>query len=478
MIANLTINLVILAATARAFPTNATFDPLFKRDGTFYSPIVMQSASNMVIDFPAPNGVPAPAHTHLQLYTYNGGTNQLFKFVPTNQYFDDNTYTIVHMGTGYCVDALSFGYHNRDPVGLFQCNGKENQVWSLKPYNGGYFIVSMLSNRCINNSAGNRVNGNDIILYDCEYTTTNLANIVWNINDAAIGKFFTQFKTLNNLVLDFPTPNDTPSPQGTQLQLWQNLGGPPQQFRFIQARDDPQYYYIVNQRTGMCVDVLNSAVTDGSPVGLLYWGKVENDFAYPYFYQAYLASRGFEMLGQYGVGAGSYQGSVQLPPPNGPPLPNTVNDLNAIGNYLHQLVAGGFLTPNPNTYYAVHFAPNTGYTCLNANNYCGEHTYWRISDIPNQSTDTLIYGLLPDLNGCDCGGSDVLFEDQTRTASHELIEAVTDPLLSGFRDPITHAEIGDLCNMMKFYIPVQASGVNVNVAVQKVWSNVANACVE
>ncbi|KAJ3318949.1 hypothetical protein HDU76_000684, partial [Blyttiomyces sp. JEL0837] len=426
---------------------------IIKRDSRdFYSTIVLQSASNFVIDFPTPNGVPAPAYTQLQIFNFNNGDNQFFKFVPINQYRADNLFTIVHLGTGGCVDALSFGTTNGSPVGLYACNGKENQIWSLKPYNGGYFIVSFLSNRCLNNAGGAHTNENKIILYDCDFGSFNIANNVWygeNIrNDAAIGNFFTQIMSQQNLVLDFPTVNNIPSPQGTQLQLWENNGGPAQQFRFVHEVNDPDYYYIVNQFTGMCVEVLNNAVTDGSPVALvncnfqdrqrwkiiprgvgdqtfrvwitakqsgkclneygaqfrqrdkiviwgcgtdnwsgdwdlgfngfnnkelinqfnapilpnvqvivLYWGNVNYASYYPAFYQTLLSSRVLEALGQYGIGRGSYQGSMQLPPPGAPPLP-TGNPPDFSG-YLHRLTQLGYLKPNANTYYALHFAPNT-----------------------------------------------------------------------------------------------------------------------
>ncbi|KAJ3303731.1 hypothetical protein HDU76_005305, partial [Blyttiomyces sp. JEL0837] len=157
--------------------------------------------------------------------------------------------------------------------------------------------------------------------------------------------------------------------------------------------------------------------------------------------------------GQYGIGRGSYQGYMQLPPPGGPPLPTgNPPDINI---YLLHLIQLGVLKPNPNTYYAIHFAPNTG--------------------VPNQSTDKLYYGIVPDLTGCQqCSGSND-FEKQTLAASHELFEAITDPLPgNSFHDPLTNGEVADLCTGRTFYL----YGQNINYAVNRVWSNVANACVD
>ncbi|KAJ3289638.1 hypothetical protein HDU76_007508, partial [Blyttiomyces sp. JEL0837] len=97
-----------------------------------------------------------------------------------------------------------------------------------------------------------------------------------------------------------------------------------------------------------------------------------------------------------------------------------------------------------------------------------------IGDIANQSSQTLAFGVMPDLTGCNCGGSNV-FEAQTISAAHELVEAVTDPW-GGYRDPVTGGEIGDLCGYRTFSI----SGANGygSYLIQKFWSNAANSCVE
>ncbi|KAJ3298174.1 hypothetical protein HDU76_006480, partial [Blyttiomyces sp. JEL0837] len=105
---------------------------------------------------------------------------------------------------------------------------------------------------------------------------------------------------------------------------------------------------------------------------------------------------------------------------------------------------------------------------------CGYHRNVYIGDIPNQATTQLIYGVLFDLNGCNCGDGSVL-DTQTSAASHELFKAVSDPLPGGYRDPVTGSEIGDLCEYRQFRI-TGASGNSY--LVQKMWSNVANTCVE
>ncbi|KAJ3324662.1 hypothetical protein HDU76_013367 [Blyttiomyces sp. JEL0837] len=507
-------------------------------------------------DFPNSNGQPAPQHTQLQLYSSTAAANQFFKFVPTNPFSDDNTYTIVHYQTGYCMDALTFGTQNGDAVGLYPCSGNSNQMWSLKPYNGGYLIVGVASNRCVNELSGNKAIFDKITLWDCVPNSDGATNMVWSINDAAIGKFWSQLRIKDNMVLDFPSPNLVPSPQGTQLQIYASVGdgNVAQQYHFESVGDG--YYHIVNRETGWCVDVANFALDNNSPVGLypchyqdnqkwqiqskglyagsipawivgkqsgkclsvlggtykngdkvglfdcvenndaikweigyniipdkelgktgrdglknveLLWGNVNSADKYPDFYQTLLSSRVFEMLGQYGIGRGSYKGSIQLPPNGGPALPR-VSANNGIAAYLHQLTQLGYLKPNDNTYYAIHFGQNTGITC---DGYCAYHTGVWIGDIANQATNELIFGVMPDLNGCNCGGNNV-FEAQTMAAAHELIEAVTDPW-GGYVDPVTNVEIGDLCSYRSYSI-TGSSGKSY--LIQRFWSNIANTCVE
>ncbi|KAJ3331080.1 hypothetical protein HDU76_004122 [Blyttiomyces sp. JEL0837] len=547
------LNLILPTIFAVATRTVTATPIIFKRDGNIYSEIVLQPGG-LVLDFPSPNG-PAAEGTQLQLYPPNGGDNQYFKFVPTDQYGADNYYTIVHMQTGYCVDLLRGVTANGAGIGLFHCQGSDNQVWSLHPINGGYLIVSMMANRCLNDLGGARVSGDRIGLWDCSVDPQYFDNYVWNINDAAIGKFWSQLR-MNGLSLDFPSFNG-PAPAGTQLQLYSSNGGTAHQFRFVPTSDG--YYNLINQETGYCMDALNNAVDNLSAVGLfncngqdnqkwyfdqqeyyfnsfgahikgkqsgrclndlgghmnqgdkiglydcingdpsfkweinfnavpnkslkqsgnpirnvevivLLWGNVNNAWNYPDFYQTLLGSNLFDVLSQYGIGRGTYKGYIQLPPNGGPALPSNPND---IPYYLYRLVGLGYLNPNPNTYYAIHFAPGSesGVFC---NGDCGYHTYINLASIPNRSTNQLIYGAIPDLTGCGCGGNND-FEAQTITASHELMEALTNPLQGEFRDPSTNAEIGDLCNPQTYYI----TGSNGNsYAIQRAWSNMANACVE
>jgi hypothetical protein len=64
------------------------------------------------------------------------------------------------------------------------------------------------------------------------------------------------------------------------------------------------------------------------------------------------------------------------------------------------------------------------------------------------------------------------FSDLTKTFSHELVEAMTDPDLNLGWNDISNGEIGDICNSTHIQLP----GPNGPYTVQNEWSNQAGAC--
>ena len=85
-------------------------------------------------------------------------------------------------------------------------------------------------------------------------------------------------------------------------------------------------------------------------------------------------------------------------------------------------------------------------------------------------------------SGCDSGcGASTPLNNQTSVASHELIEAVTDPavgLANVYGPPLawhnkTYGEIGDICNAQQSSIILNGLAYNM----QKEWSNSKGACI-
>jgi hypothetical protein len=159
--------------------------------------------------------------------------------------------------------------------------------------------------------------------------------------------------------------------------------------------------------------------------------------AFNTFLDDYLASSEFANLSLYGVGRGSRIGTLVT----ADALGATVLD-SALQTIVTRLTGrGGQVTPNPNTLLFL-FTPQgtivdatatgAGKTCTD---HCGYHNF--VGSVP--------YAVVPYLecSGCLPAG----FTSQkamTSVVSHELCEAVTDPMLDAWYSA-SGEEIGDLC---------------------------------
>ncbi|KAJ3278948.1 hypothetical protein HDU76_009685, partial [Blyttiomyces sp. JEL0837] len=360
--------------------------------------------------FPSSNGIPSPAGTQLQIYHAHSTDAQYFRFIP---YPDGKTYSLVNKKTSYCLELTNNANANISPIGLNICNGKDIQRWYVNPLSilsGGVTaqIVAYTSEKCLNVQYAKYEDHNPVVLYDC--IDGDLASI-WNVN----------YNTLPD----------------KQLVPVQHTNSPP--------------------------------VLHNVEVTVLLWGSVPNADKYPDFYTSILNSKVFDVLGQYNVSRGTYKSTLQLPPPGAKPLPTTSN---SIASYIKYLIVGGFLTPNKNSYYAIHFGTDINTNVTNCSTYCGYHDAAAIN-----STLYVPYGVLPDLTPCSttCYGN-TAFESQTITAAHELFEAITDPIPgTGYLHVLTDAEVGDLCSSRGSFSISGSSGISYTVP--KFWSNAAGACV-
>lgn len=119
--------------------------------------------------------------------------------------------------------------------------------------------------------------------------------------------------------------------------------------------------------------------------------------------------------------------------------------------------------PNPNRVYSIFLPPNVAAVMGGARScqaFCGYH-----DAIDNE----LFYTVLPYPNCAGCVGSLDEFDALTSTTSHELAEAVTDPVPgTGWYDD-AHGEVGDICAWQTKRLG--------DYVVQLEWSNAARACV-
>jgi hypothetical protein len=164
---------------------------------------------------------------------------------------------------------------------------------------------------------------------------------------------------------------------------------------------------------------------------------------------------------KYQIGSGTFVGTavVTAPVPG-----NSVTDA-AIQQMLQGEIASNKTFPKPgaNTLYFIYVAPGVKVTLggsASCQAFCGYH------DAINSK---IFYAVMPYANcqGCLGGLSDL--DALTSTSSHELCEAITDPIPGqGWYDDV-HGEIGDICAW-----ETKRMG---NYTVQLEWSNKANKCV-
>jgi hypothetical protein len=168
-----------------------------------------------------------------------------------------------------------------------------------------------------------------------------------------------------------------------------------------------------------------------------------------------------DMLGEYGVGRGSFWTQVNTPVSQ-PANPNgTPGEVDFNGQDVHDMLAGAINdpdspmpVPDANTLYMVFPAPNvqdptmagaTGYHDPQVN---GQLIHFGVVFYPGNVSDP------------------AAFDDLTATASHELAEAGTDPNGDGWNN-LDVAEIGD----MAFALPGNPNGRFDGYLVQSLWSN-------
>jgi S-layer homology domain len=213
----------------------------------------------------------------------------------------------------------------------------------------------------------------------------------------------------------------------------------------------------------------------------VFWGGNVNQTVVsgiPPFYLALASSAYLQGLDEYRtptqtIGNGSFAGSFTIRPTD----TNTVlSDDEVTTELAAQITAGALPRPDANTLYALHFPPgvtidgplNIGPSCQT---FCAYHfaASKPVSGVPT----TLQYTIMPDFgpgSGCDLGcGPESMFQNFTSTASHEVVEAVTDPQPFSGWSP----EIGDFCNQQHANITVGGA----TYTVQQVFSNETSSCI-
>jgi hypothetical protein len=184
------------------------------------------------------------------------------------------------------------------------------------------------------------------------------------------------------------------------------------------------------------------------------------------FFDFILTSALMDQMAEYSVpgqaiGHGKRTGTITV---TTPAVPSTVHD-NAIQNFLQQEIAANSAVPKPgpNVLYFLFFPPGVKVVqggSASCQAFCGYH---------NDIGGNTFYAVMPYPNCQGCTGSMSVFDALTTTTSHELCEAITDPVPGqGWYDD-ANGEIGDICAWKTKKLG--------DYTVQLEWSNRAEACV-
>ncbi|HEV2732560.1 MAG TPA: hypothetical protein VGV15_21220 [Terriglobales bacterium] len=211
---------------------------------------------------------------------------------------------------------------------------------------------------------------------------------------------------------------------------------------------------------------------DSVKVFTTFWGQVwqtspSSDLASQInqFFRFVVGSALIDQLAEYSVpgqaiGPGSFIGTVTIIQPA---LSHSVTDA-VIQKMLQQEIKSNSSVPKPdaNTLYFIYLPPGTAVVqggSRSCQAFCGYHDTFGSG---------IYYAVMPFPNCAGCLGGMTNLEALTTTSSHELCEAITDPVPGqGWYDD-THGEIGDICAWQTKKLG--------NYTVQREWSNKDASC--
>lgn len=227
----------------------------------------------------------------------------------------------------------------------------------------------------------------------------------------------------------------------------------------------------------------NGALIPSVKVVALYWGTTNNG-QYKYkdqlhqYYDAVTNSPYFDWLIEYNVGAYSISrgGFAAEYADAAAPAKATIDETNDLIPWISGLIdAGKIPAPDANTLYFVHLPGSSqvssgagGTTCSDN---CAYHFFY------TKGSQEVRFAVIPDQNSGACSTNPscptqlAAFDRLTIVASHELVEAVTDPNGMGWLDNNQACgEIGDIC--------VGQPGKAAGFTVQLEWSNKNAKCID
>jgi hypothetical protein len=199
------------------------------------------------------------------------------------------------------------------------------------------------------------------------------------------------------------------------------------------------------------------------------------------YFTAITQSAYFDWLAEYNepnykIARGSFLGKFE--DTNSATTAKTLTDAQ-VETYLSGLIdAGKVPAPDDDTMYMIFFPSPITITMSDGSASCANMGFCAYHSSYAHNGKNVRYGVMPDqtTGGCSMGcGPGTAVDNTTDVASHELIEAVTDPDNgTGWYDVVDNncGEIGDICAIG----PGETAQV-AGFAVQKEWSNKNNDCI-
>lgn len=183
------------------------------------------------------------------------------------------------------------------------------------------------------------------------------------------------------------------------------------------------------------------------------------------FFTDIVTSPLIDQLAEYSVpgrtiGHGKFTGTLTV---TSPAPPKTVQDSHIQSLVQQEIDSGAAPKPGPNRLYVVFVESGVVVEqggSASCQSFCGYHDTFG---------SQIFYGVLPYPDCSGCTGGQEIFTALTVTTSHELCEAITDPVPGqGWYDD-ANGEIGDICAWRTKTVG--------NYTVQQEWSNKAGQCV-
>jgi hypothetical protein len=210
----------------------------------------------------------------------------------------------------------------------------------------------------------------------------------------------------------------------------------------------------------------------------VFWGTSVNPDVVS-FYAALAGNEYLQRLAEYStptqtIGLGSTTAAYPIVPSIG----NLgLNDANIAAELASQIQASHLPSPDANTLYTLHFPPGTVINGCTVGGCCADHR--SDSETIFNAQVVLHYTRMVDFATGECCAPDcginTPFESLTAAASHEVVEAVTDPQpFSGWASPLAlDPEIADACRDT-FGTITAPNGATYTV--QSYFSNAAGSC--